>query len=67
MPFCEAVVYLKPELRRCHLWRFLSVHRFVVCSKMLSSNKHGLLSRVKVTRTPVELYGSDVSKIDFVP
>lgn len=43
------------------------MHRFVVCSKTLSSNKHGLLSRVKVTRTPVDLYGTDVSKIDFVP
>lgn len=43
------------------------MRRFVVGSKTLSSNKLGLLSQVKVTRTPVDLYGSDVSKIDFVP
>lgn len=43
------------------------MNRFVVCSKKLSSNMHGLLSRVRVTRTPVDLHGSDVSKIDFVP
>lgn len=43
------------------------MQRFVACSKTPSSNEHSLLSRVKVTRTPVDLYGGDMSKIDFVP
>lgn len=31
------------------------MHCFVVCSKPCTSNKHGLLSRAKVARTPVEV------------
>lgn len=38
---------------------------FVVCSKPCTSNKHGLLSRAKVARTPVDLCGSETSKISF--
>lgn len=38
------------------------MHCFVVCSKPCTSNKHGLLSRAKVARTPVDYCVSDTSK-----
>lgn len=41
------------------------MHCFVVCSKLCTSNKHGLLSRAKVARTPVDHCGSVASKISF--
>lgn len=43
------------------------MHCFVVCSKPCTSNTHGLLSRAKVARTPVDYCGSDMSNISCVP
>lgn len=42
------------------------MHCFVVCSKPCTSNEHGLLSRAKVARTPVDYCGSDASKNLFL-